>query len=116
MPDFRTGNGEGDNFENWSRLLTFHKNVFYLISDQIVNEHTDHGANCGGVQYQIQNDYKCGLCGDPVGHPEPRAHEDGGKWGKGIIAGKYVAGESAVFSIQIRVSEVRSDYLRSFQS
>ena len=42
---------------------------------------------------QQTNGGKCGLCGDPVTDPEPRAHEDGGKWGKGIIVAQYFSGQ-----------------------
>lgn len=41
----------------------------------------------------MANDYKCGVCGDLVGNPHPRAYEDGGKYGRGIIAAQYQAGK-----------------------
>ena len=35
---------------------------------------------------------KCGVCGDAYGDVEPRQHEDGGKYGKGIITAQYQSG------------------------
>ena len=35
---------------------------------------------------------KCGVCGDAYGDVEPRQHEDGGKYGKGIITAQYQPG------------------------
>ena len=35
---------------------------------------------------------KCGVRGDAFGDVEPRQHEDGGKYGKGIITAQYQPG------------------------
>ena len=45
-------------------------------------------------KFKLLKTFKCGLCGDPNGSPEPRDHEDGGKWGKGITVAQYKAGET----------------------
>lgn len=44
------------------------------------------------VQYD-KNDGKCGVCGDDWADPEPREHESGGKYGKGVIAQHYTMGQ-----------------------
>jgi len=70
--------------------------------DELVEpNYTDNGNNCGGTTYQAGLNGKCGLCGDPFGNPEPRAHEDGGKYGKGIIVGLYQSGGTMTTRVQI---------------
>jgi hypothetical protein len=44
---------------------------------------TQHGQNGG----------KCGECGDAYHLKRPREQEGGGKYGRGIIAGRYSAGD-----------------------
>lgn len=38
------------------------------------------------------NGGKCGICGDNYADPVPRANEDGGIYGSGIVAKSYAAG------------------------
>ena len=40
-----------------------------------------------------QNDGKCGVCGDNWADPEPRDHEDYGKFDNGYIVQNYLAGQ-----------------------
>lgn len=40
-----------------------------------------------------QNDGKCGVCGDAYNVQEPRPHEAGGLYAKGIISKFYAAGQ-----------------------
>ncbi|CAL1280997.1 unnamed protein product [Larinioides sclopetarius] len=50
---------------------------------------------CGGITKLWQvNKGKCGICGDAWDLPEPRPNEDGGKYGKGVIARTYKSGET----------------------
>lgn len=44
------------------------------------------------VQYDLNNG-SCGICGDPFNEPQPRTHEGGGMFGRGIIVGEYKAGQ-----------------------
>ena len=68
----------------------------------IVNiDYTDQGLNCGGLSYQVSQGGKCGVCGDAFGDVEPRQHEDGGKYGKGIITAQYQPGQIITTSTQI---------------
>jgi len=54
----------------------------------------DNQLNCGGYANQhYNNGGKCGICGDPYQDSVPRANEDGGKYGRGIIVRKYKKGE-----------------------
>ena len=59
--------------------------------DFIKANYDDNGNNCGGLSYQVSKDYECGVCGDSVGSPEPRRHEDGGAFGLKIVVGQYQA-------------------------
>jgi len=44
------------------------------------------------VQWSI-NDGKCGVCGDAYDQAQPRRHEAGGEYGRGIISRHYFAGQ-----------------------
>ncbi|CAH0725499.1 unnamed protein product, partial [Brenthis ino] len=62
----------------------------------------DAGLNCGGVYRQhVRNRGKCGICGDPYDMKEPRPHEIGGTFGKGIIAAKYKAEQILPITVEI---------------
>lgn len=44
------------------------------------------------VQWSV-NDGKCGVCGDAYDQAQPRRHEAGGEYGRGIISRHYFAGQ-----------------------
>ena len=46
---------------------------------QINPNYNDNELYCGGLGVQIQNDYKCGICGDDFKKPRPRDNELGGR-------------------------------------
>merc|ERR1719323_1826218 len=52
----------------------------------------DNELFCGGFFNQVQQGYKCGLCGDP--YQGPRDNEAGGKYANGIIVAKYKKGQT----------------------
>jgi hypothetical protein len=52
----------------------------------------DDGLYCGQI-HQWPEVETCGLCGDPFVDPTPRDNEHGGKYGQGIIARNYSAGQ-----------------------
>lgn len=54
--------------------------------------HSDDEIWCGNVKQYIK-DTRCGICGDPVDDPTPRANEHGGKYGRGIISATYTSGQ-----------------------
>lgn len=60
----------------------------------------DDGLYCGSVP-QEEVVTTCGLCGDPFSSPTPRANEHGGRYGRGVIAANYSAGQ--VEKMQIRI-------------
>ena len=50
---------------------------------------------------QEANDGKCGVCGDDYNDPQPRANENGGKYGQGVIAATYTQGQVIEVIVQI---------------
>lgn len=40
-----------------------------------------------------QNHGKCGICGDSYSDSEPRAHEAGGDYARGIVVKRYSPGQ-----------------------
>ncbi|KAJ0174460.1 hypothetical protein K1T71_009568 [Dendrolimus kikuchii] len=69
----------------------------------------DDGLNCGGFFHQWGvNDGKCGICGDPWDTPEPRDHELGGKYGLGVITGRYTMG--SVINVVVQLTAYHQGY------
>ncbi|XP_043286015.1 uncharacterized protein [Venturia canescens] len=62
----------------------------------------DDGNYCGGfmVQYQLNNGL-CGVCGDNYADKQPRANENGGTYGTGIIVETYKAGSDILANVEI---------------
>jgi len=64
--------------------------------------YNDNELYCGGFSVQwSDNDGKCGVCGDDYGMKQPRPHEAGGKYGNGIIGGRYTMGQTIDIKIDI---------------
>jgi len=65
--------------------------------------YNDNELYCGGfsVQWQ-QNEGKCGVCGDAFNLPKPRPHEDGGRYGNGIVGRRYSMGQ--IIDVEIDIS------------
>ncbi|CAH2008268.1 unnamed protein product [Acanthoscelides obtectus] len=64
--------------------------------------YNDNELFCGGYSVQWeQNEGKCGLCGDPHHEAEPRSHEAGGTYAKGIISRHYVVGQVVDIEIEL---------------
>jgi hypothetical protein len=65
-------------------------------TDRLVFSETCTGwlISCGvsAVQWE-QNQGRCGICGDPWHLVEPRPHEAGGQFAKGIISRHYTSGQ-----------------------
>ena len=58
------------------------------------------------VQFN-QNEGRCGVCGDNWASVQPRPHEAGGRYGKGVIGRRYTTGQvngyvSIYFLIRIK--------------
>ncbi|XP_066154070.1 uncharacterized protein [Euwallacea fornicatus] len=64
--------------------------------------YNDNELYCGGftVQWE-QNGGKCGLCGDPYHMEEPRPHEAGGLFAKGIISRHYSVGQRIDIEVEL---------------
>ncbi|CAK1589901.1 unnamed protein product [Parnassius mnemosyne] len=70
-------------------------------------DYNDNQSYCGGFtrQWTINNG-KCGVCGDPWDSPIPRAHELGGRFGKGVIVRRYARKETIVIKVQLTASHM----------
>ncbi|KAJ8686474.1 hypothetical protein QAD02_022268 [Eretmocerus hayati] len=73
--------------------------------------YNDNELYCGGYSVQwVQNEGKCGVCGDPYHYDEPRPHEAGGEFAKGTITRRYQVGQE----IDVEV-ELTSNHLGYFE-
>ncbi|XP_076312344.1 uncharacterized protein LOC143225963 [Tachypleus tridentatus] len=78
------------------------RSSLWRVSFQSPVNYNDNQLFCGGFWHQWGlNGGKCGICGDPWDEPEPRANEDGGKYGNGIIARTYGMGETLRVAVKI---------------
>ena len=58
---------------------------------------------CGGIDNQVANGYKCGVCGDNYEDPRPRANELGGTYGKsGLIPRTYQQG--GIIDVKVKLT------------
>ena len=72
------------------------------FQNKIVPNYQDHELFCGGFAKQVENGYKCGVCGDNYADARPRANELGGKYGShSIIPRTYSSGELVDVEVQI---------------
>jgi len=70
--------------------------------DLVVPNWQDNELFCGGFGVQVQNGYKCGVCGDNWRDPRPRPNELGGTYGStGIIPRTYESNGIMPVSIQL---------------
>ncbi|XP_032573728.1 uncharacterized protein LOC6621301 isoform X6 [Drosophila sechellia] len=70
-------------------------------------DYNDHELYCGGLSRQWQrNGGKCGECGDAWDVPEPRPHEYGGHWGKGLIVRSYLPGSQMTIRVELTASHM----------
>ncbi|KAJ8722408.1 hypothetical protein PYW07_003588 [Mythimna separata] len=69
--------------------------------------YNDNELFCGGyaVQWE-QNDGKCGVCGDAHHVPEPRPHEAGGMYGKGIVTRHYSVGQEIEVEVELTANHL----------
>ncbi|PSN34725.1 hypothetical protein C0J52_20991 [Blattella germanica] len=64
--------------------------------------YTDMGLFCGEVMQDWENNnWKCGLCGDPYTDKVPRANENTGYYGRGIIVATYKAGSTITVTVDL---------------
>ncbi|KOB64570.1 Eukaryotic translation initiation factor 3 subunit A [Operophtera brumata] len=66
------------------------------------HNYNDHELYCGGFSRQWnKNAGKCGVCGDAWDAPTPRAHELGGRFGKGVIVRKYAPKDAITIKVEL---------------
>ncbi|XP_073982144.1 uncharacterized protein [Rhodnius prolixus] len=64
--------------------------------------YNDNELFCGGyaVQWE-QNQGKCGVCGDAYSLTDPRPHEAGGQYAKGVIGRRYAVGQEVDVEVEL---------------
>ncbi|XP_072943597.1 uncharacterized protein [Epargyreus clarus] len=69
--------------------------------------YNDNELFCGGyaVQWE-QNSGRCGVCGDADHLNEPRPHEAGGMYGKGIITRHYSVGQEIEVEVELTANHL----------
>ena len=65
--------------------------------------YTDNELFCGGIHQVDDPGSNCGVCGDPLSQRTPRDNERGGTYAKGIITGRYTAGQ--VIDIEVELTQ-----------
>jgi hypothetical protein len=55
--------------------------------------YNDNELFCGGRHQEDNPGNNCGVCGDPISQPKPRANEIGGRFYAGIITRTYNASQ-----------------------
>ncbi|KAK7075980.1 hypothetical protein SK128_004364 [Halocaridina rubra] len=64
--------------------------------------YNDNELFCGGREVlHNKNGGHCGVCGDEWSLPQPRPHERGGEFGRGIITANYNQGQVIPVTIQL---------------
>ncbi|EDS44396.1 conserved hypothetical protein [Culex quinquefasciatus] len=69
--------------------------------------YNDNELFCGGyaVQWE-QNQGQCGVCGDAYHLRDPKPHEAGGEYGRGIISRRYFAGQEIDVEIELTANHM----------
>ncbi|XP_042861748.1 uncharacterized protein LOC122246958 [Penaeus japonicus] len=79
------------------------RNSAWRFGFNVAADYNDNELFCGGrgVQHWM-NGGRCGVCGDNWALAEPRPHERGGRFGRGVITANYT--EAQVIPVTIRLS------------
>ncbi|XP_076064382.1 uncharacterized protein LOC143038738 [Oratosquilla oratoria] len=65
-------------------------------------DYRDDNVNCGGFEVQWrQNQGRCGYCGDRWDIPEPRPHERGGTFARGILVANFTQGQNVTLTVHL---------------
>ncbi|XP_032663234.1 uncharacterized protein LOC116840526 [Odontomachus brunneus] len=69
--------------------------------------YNDNENFCGGVGiHHGKNGGKCGLCGDDWSRPQPRANENGGLYGNGVIVSEYKKGQTITVYVHLSANHL----------
>jgi hypothetical protein len=62
----------------------------------------DNQLYCGAIHQETDPGTNCGVCGDPLSQATPRDNEINGKYYRGIITGRYSAGQ--VIDVEVELT------------
>jgi len=83
------------------RLFKDDPTIGPFVSESDYN-YNDNELYCGGFMHQVNQGYKCGICGDPFDSVRPRNNEWGGKYGStGLIPRSYEQGATIDIEVQL---------------
>ncbi|XP_037799692.1 uncharacterized protein LOC119594706 [Penaeus monodon] len=78
------------------------RNSAWRVGFDVAADYNDNELSCGGRGVQHwQNGGRCGVCGDDWRLPEPRPHERGGRFGRGVVTANYSEGQVVPVTIHI---------------
>jgi len=71
--------------------------------------YNDHELCCGYEQQADAPGSNCGVCGDGIDQSTPRQNEHGGFYGKGIVTGRYIAGQ--IIDVEVDITAAHLGYM-----
>jgi len=71
--------------------------------------YNDNELYCGGLHQEQIVGGNCGVCGDPYTQAQPRENEINGRWYRGIITGRYSAGQT--IDIEVDLTQAHLGYM-----
>jgi len=78
------------------------RNSMWRLGYSNPTNYNDNEVFCGGFGVQFnQNKGRCGVCGDNWASAQPRPHEAGGRYGKGVIGRRYTTGQNITITIDV---------------
>lgn len=78
------------------------RNAMWRFGFQNPVNYNDNELFCGGYAVQwVENDGKCGICGDAYHIKKPRPHEGGGEFANGIITKHYIVGQDINIEVEL---------------
>ncbi|CAL8139160.1 unnamed protein product [Orchesella dallaii] len=80
----------------------------FLSQNPPIN-YNDNELFCGGIHQELDPGTNCGVCGDPLSQATPRDNEINGRLYKGIITGKYSAGQ--VIEVEVDITAAHKGYM-----
>ncbi|XP_022916462.2 uncharacterized protein [Onthophagus taurus] len=66
----------------------------------------DNELFCGGLNYMITQDGRCGICGDRYSDPHPQPNENTGTYGNGKVVAEYKVGQFIDVTISLNANHI----------
>jgi len=99
---FGSGDGHGRFMKPPNRSSVWRDPQFQNMNPP--KNYNDNELFCGSVHQAENPGNECGVCGDALSDPAPRANEVGGTFYRGIITGQYKAGQVIDVAVELTMS------------